>query len=331
MANPADIVDIIQVPALIKDEFIKKGSVVLDERGNPIHYTGGFAIVFPFVINGDKWAFRCWYNSIGNVGKRLKVLSEELNKLRLPYFCNFSYIEKGIVIDGVISPTTRMQWIEGENIKDYICRNVKNKQSLINLAENFYTMCHDLHNAKIAHGDLQHGNILVDSSGKIFLIDYDSVYLPALHGEKDIITGLPAYQHPARVRRENVYAHEKLDYFSELVIYISILAIIESPDLIKQFKIDQSDNLLFVRKDYENLKISHIYKTLISLKNDKITQLLDILDDYLQTKDIRDLKPFENYIFNNVKSSHSLYCIMCGKKFEYDDDVYCINCGTKRI
>ena len=331
MANPADIVDIIQAPALIKDEFIKKGSVVLDERSNPIHYTGGFAIVFPFVINGNKWAFRCWYNSIGNIGKRLRVLSEELKKAKLPYFCDFTYIDKGIVIDGVISPTTRMQWIEGENIKDYICKNAHKKENLYHLAENFYSMCHDLHKAKIAHGDLQHGNILVDSSGKIFLIDYDSVYLPALHGEKDIITGLPAYQHPARVRRENVYAHEKLDYFSELIIYISILAIIESPDLIKQFKIDQSDNLLFVRKDYENLRVSRIYKTLISLKNEKITQLLDILDGYLQTKDIRDLEPFENYIFENVGSSHSLYCIVCGKRFENNDDVYCTECGAKRI
>ena len=88
---------------------------------------------------------------------------------------------------------------------------------------------------------------------------------------------------------------------------------------------------MFVRKDYENLRVSRIYKTLISLKNEKITQLLDILDGYLQTKDIRDLEPFENYIFENVGSSHSLYCIVCGKRFENNDDVYCTECGAKRI
>lgn len=327
MANPADIVDIIQTPALIKDDFIKQGRVVLDEKGNPIHYTGGFAIVFPFIVNSEKWAFRCWYNSIGNIGRRLQVLSHELSQQKLPYFCNFSYIEKGIVINGSIQPTTRMQWIDGDNIKDYICKNAYNKNALNDIANKFLSMCHDLHMAGIAHGDLQHGNIIVNQSRQIFLIDYDSVYLPTLTGEKDIITGLAAYQHPARVKGLNIYAHEKLDYFSELIIYLSILAISRNPELVKQFNVEKSDSLLFVREDFENLKQSRIYKTLVTLKDDKILRLVDILYEYLQIQDIRNLEPFEK-LFN---PQESLYCINCGQKFESKDDLFCTVCGTKRI
>lgn len=327
MANPADIVDIIQTPILIKDDYIRRGKVVLDEKQNPIHYTGGFAIVFPFIINGEKWAFRCWYNSIGNIGKRLKLLSEELSKLNLPYFCSFKYVEKGIALDGTIKPTTRMQWIEGQNIKEYICKYANDRNILLNLAGNFKQMCHDLHISNIAHGDLQHGNILIDNTGKIFLIDYDSVYLPALKGEKDIITGLAAYQHPSRIRNENIYAHEKLDYFSELVIYISILAIAQSPTLVKQFNIEKSDNLLFIKDDFLNLQNSLIYKALNNLNNDEINGWLGVLEEYLKINDIRYLKPFESYIITHK----SRYCITCGTEFCNDEDLFCMTCGTKRI
>lgn len=327
MANPADIVDIIQVPALIKDNFIKAGSVVLDERGNPIHYTGGFAVVFPFIVNNEKWAFRCWYNNVGKIGKRLKILSEELNRIKLPYFCQFHYSDQGIVIDGGIKPTTRMLWVDGENIKDYICRNSKNSAILSDLANNFLQMCKELHKANISHGDLQHGNILVDSQNRIFLIDYDSMYVPALKGEKDIITGLASYQHPARILRKNIYAHEKLDYFSELIIYLSIIAISENSSLVDLFNVADSDNLLFTKEDFEDIESSKIYGYLRFL-NPEVNCLLDILVTYLKTDSIDKLIPFDTLLQNNQTSN---FCINCGYEFEKADDIFCIRCGVKRI
>lgn len=326
MANPADIVDIIQTPALIKDDFIRTGRIVLDDNGTPIHYTGGFAIVFPFIINNEKWAFRCWYNSIGNIGRRLKILSNELDSLNLPYFCKFRYVERGLVLEGKARPTTRMVWIDGLNIKDYICQHAYSPEVIRNLAEQFFTMCTDLHMHKIAHGDLQHGNIIVDKSGSIYLIDYDSVFLPALEGEKDIITGLGAYQHPSRIKRENIFTNEKLDYFSELVIYLSIIAIAEDPSLVADFNLDKSDNLLFKKEDFSNLKSSFVYKRLIRLGGD-VKLLLSILEEYLNIKSIVDLFPFENVI---SKTRCSNYCIICGQPFRKDDE-YCIYCGSKRL
>ena len=71
--------------------------------------------------------------------------------------------------------------------------------------------------------------------GDIFLIDYDSFYCVELQGEKDIITGLVDYQHP--LRKTNNIIHEKIDYFSELIIYLSILAIAENPTLVDKYKV----------------------------------------------------------------------------------------------
>ena len=296
MPNVVDIIQSIQVPQLIKDVHISKGSPMLDSRGRPVHYTGGFAVVFPFLVNADRWAFRCWSTDIGNVEKRLYTLSTELKQLQLPYFCDFSYEPAGIVVNGISYPTTRMQWIDGKTIKDYLCKHKAEPEKLKKLANDFVEMCKTLHQYKIAHGDLQHGNILIGNDGSIYLIDYDSVYLPALRGENDIIAGLPDYQHPNR--KTNKTASEKLDYFSELIIYLSIRAIAEAPSLIDKYKVDDADRLLFTKEDYEDITHSEIYKDVAALGKE-FKELLDILCEYLRKNDINDLQPFTELLVAN--------------------------------
>lgn len=322
MANIVDIVDIITVPALIKDTFIKEGTVITDESGDPFHYTGGFAVVFPFIVNEEKWAFRCWYNNINNVENRLIKISQYLNQSNLPYFCQFHYTKQGIVVNGQIQPTTRMLWIDGTDIKEYICNHSNQKSVLIELANKFKKMCIELHNNNISHGDMQHGNIIVDKNRNLYLIDYDSLYVPSIKGEKDIISGLPSYQHPNRSK--NVYANEKVDYFSELIIYLSIIAISEKPSLVQEFKMKDSEGMLFSPSDFLSLRTSKIYNHLVYLKNE-VPSLLKTLEEYLSESDINYLLPFFE---TKIESS---FCINCGHKFENSEDIYCTFCGTKRI
>lgn len=295
MPNVVDIIQSIQVPQLIKDTFICKGKPVLDKRGRPIHYTGGFAVAFPFVVNGEKWAFRCWSADIGNVENRLRTLSKELSNQNLPYFCDFTYEAEGITINGETFPTTRMRWIDGQTIKDYLCNNKDDSNKIKQLANNFLTMCNELHKRKIAHGDLQHGNILVDDIGSLFLIDYDSVFLPALKGVDDIISGLADYQHPKR--KDNKHASEKLDYFSELIIYLSILAIADAPSLVDKYKVENADRLLFAKEDFDDITKSQIYKDIQSLGK-QFQELLDVLEEYLKCNSIDDLLPFDTFLLD---------------------------------
>ncbi len=46
-----------------------------------------------------------------------------------------------------------MDWLEGEQLEDYV--------KLGKLLDKFVNMMNDLRSAGIAHGDLQHGNILL--------------------------------------------------------------------------------------------------------------------------------------------------------------------------
>jgi serine/threonine protein kinase len=290
MPSHTDILQSIQIPQLIKDTLIASGKPELDSRGRPVHYTGGFAMVFPFVVNGEKWAFRCWTADMGNMEKRLNLLSAELASLKLPYFCDFTYVPEGIVVDGKVYPTTHMRWIEGQTIKDFICTHKNDHEKLELLGKNFQALAKDMHSHHIAHGDLQHGNILVNDKLELFLIDYDSVYLQALGDQNDFINGLPEYQHPSR--NKNKKATEKLDYFSELVIYISILAIAENPNLVDEYQVEGSERLLFSKEDFQDLEHSKIYQDLSKLNND-ISVLLQILKQYLSKNDINDLQPLE--------------------------------------
>ena len=282
---------------LVLDNHAKHGTVKRDSRDRLIAYTGGFSVVFPYeTSDGKKWAFRCWHSDISNSKKRYKTISKAIRESLLDFLCEFEYIDKGINVEGTIYPTTRMRWVDGITIKDYIWQNKNSKGLLKSLADNFVKMTHALHDRGLAHGDLQHGNILVGNNHKLHLVDYDSFYCPELSGEPDIVTGLPDYQHPSRLTNKTVT--EKIDFFSELIIYLSILAIAENPSLAEKYKVKDADRLLFSKEDYENIRYSQIYQDIHSLGGDFI-ELLNILEDYINHSDINSLRPFELLLQEN--------------------------------
>lgn len=275
--------------SLVIDSFARQGIFRRDKRGRLVAYTGGFSVVYPFEYNNEVWAFRCWHADLGNLRGHFLTLSSALSKLNLPYFCSFTYVDEGIVVEGKKYPTTRMKWIDGKNLKKYICIHKNDKDKLKNLANNFVKMITTLHKYHISHGDLQHGNILVDDNDNLFLIDYDSVYVPELQGEADIIKGLKGYQHPKRV--DNLLANEKVDYFSELIIYLSILAIAEKSSFVEKYQVEDSEQLLFSFEDFKDLENSQVYADL-KLLGGFFPILLKIILDYLDEDDICNLKPF---------------------------------------
>lgn len=279
--------------ALIRDPHARKGQFLRDARGRLRSYSGGFSVVYPYTLNGEKWAFRCWHAELGNVRKRFDAISKAIQNAKLPYFCDFLYIDEGITINGKVYPTTRMRWVEGLTIKDYICKHKNSKTTLLNLADKFLSLAKDMHRNKFAHGDLQHGNIIVSDDGDLFLVDYDSFYCPALAGKEDIITGLKDYQHPAR--KYNKIISEKVDYFSELIIYLSILAIAHNPSLVDKYQVKDAEHMLFTSDDFADLTSSDVYSDIFDL-GQEFAVYLKILEIYLSKKSIADLEPFDKLL-----------------------------------
>lgn len=284
----------VSIPSLIKDSFIRSGKFSVLDNGDYEMSTGGFSVVFPVIVGDEKWAFRCWHVTIDKAMERYKLLSQALPSYKLPYFIDFNYEEKGIVVSGITYPTIRMRWVNGKNIKDYIGRNLNDSEKIFRLADRFLKMVRVLHKSSIAHGDLQHENIMVNTRGNLVLIDYDSLFLPELRGiaDEDIIAGKPDYQHPCR--KKNKIASQKIDYFSEVVILLGILGIARDKTLWEKYHVAGSDGLLFSKDDYYNLKESRIYSDLYRFGH-PFSDLLDILCTYLQSADINQLEPLESF------------------------------------
>lgn len=313
-----NIIVSVQQKQLIKDPFIKQGSFIQNRR-DVVHYSGGFTVVFPVEVNGEKWAFRCWHNEIGNVAKRFIIISQYIYRLNSPYLCEFTYCDEGIVVDGKTFPTTRMKWADGDTLDQYLLDNKDNSTALTELASSFVELVDFLHEHHIAHGDLQHGNIIVND-GHIVLVDYDSMYVPGLDGYSDLVIGKLEYQHPKRAEAKIV--SEKLDYFSELVIYLSILAIAKQPDIIIKFPIN--DSLIFKSSDWSDFSNSEVYTALQNINDDTITLLLRILVDYLNTDDINKLEPFTD-IWKNLSKEPKIIYFTCGNS----DGIVLKDCVTR--
>ncbi len=313
-----DIINCVTIPSLIKDKEVQNGKLIILPNDEPECYSGGFTVVFPVFVGSQKWAFRCWQTDIGFDSERFRLLSESIDKLDNKYLDKFIYVNPGIIIDGVPCPTTRMKWIEGDNLKTFVWNHRNDRASLIKLGLDFLTMTQKLHSMSIAHGDLQHANIIVDDNGNLHLIDYDSMFVPELKtiNAKDIISGKPEYQHPARNR--NVYANEKLDYFSEAIILCGILAIAYKPELAVKFNINDPDAVLFTRNDFDNFSSSTIYHDLSGLPR-CVLLLRDVIERYLAEDDINKLAPIDATVQLITSSSASFEQYINDSEIEYQN------------
>ena len=128
-------------------------------------------------------------------------------------------------------------------------------------------------------------------------MDYDSIYVPALKGYKDEIKGLAGYQHPARWT--NQLASEKVDYFSELIIYTSIIALSYFPSLWDELKIKDTETLLFSADDIKSRGTSKIFSKLDS--HPELKPLSEAIKKALESNNLNDLLPLEDAIIPATK------------------------------
>jgi serine/threonine protein kinase len=275
------------------DNILKHGKPVM-QANNP-HllrpYSGGKAIVYEIQTNPKKYALKCWVEDLGDLKVRYKEIDEYFKQVKLPYFVDFSYHEQGILVEGQRFPIIRMEWVNGIDFKRFISNNINNPVYIRDFAEKFLEMIKILHQNSISHGDLQHGNIMARQNGDICLIDYDSLYVPKLSNEKDSIKGLPGYQHPHRNKLDKL--SPKSDYFSELVMYLSLLAISEKPSFWQN--VEQEQRLLFTEKDFANPRSSSIFAELTKLSPEIVYFTLE-LEKFCRQSDIEALQPLETIV-----------------------------------
>lgn len=287
-----------------KKDPVTKVETVLDKSlalGQPVKFensagqevvwfaSGNFACVFKYMTfsPNQTWAVRCFLKSPSNIIEHYEKINKHLKSTDCkPYFADFELIKEGIRVNGSLYPILKMEWIEGQNIKDVIKYHLGNRKKLRELADDWLQLTKDLHNDRIAHGDLQHGNILVVENGgfNLKLVDYDSLYFERYSEKvKDEIKGLPGYQHPFRNYLETQCI--ETDFFSSIVIHTSILALAERPELWQRYNVGDSERLLFSESDLVNPDNSTLFNHLID-SSLEVSSLAFKLKTFCQLTDI---------------------------------------------
>ena len=91
-----------------------------------------------------------------------------------------------------------------------------------------------------AHGDLKPENIVADNWGRLHLIDFDAMFLPAFAGRHSPELGTAAFQHPARTVRD---FDASLDDYPAALISTALHALALDPTLYARYS--DADGLLF--------------------------------------------------------------------------------------
>ncbi len=268
----SDYQETIQSPrACFTDPQLKCATPALNALGLPQPITGGFASVYRMQNGKGSWAVRCFLHRIADIRERYDLISRHLKKSPMKCMVGFDYLPEGIRVKGAWHPVVKMEWLDGDALNVHVRKNVGNAKALRKLADRWAELIDTLERAGIAHGDLQHGNILV-RDGQFRLIDYDGMYVPALKGRGSHEKGHPAYQHP---QRTGTHFGAEVDRFSALLIHTTLLAVAKEPKLWKQF--DEEDNLLFRRSDLCTPAASPVFKALEGLGDADVAKLASCL------------------------------------------------------
>src|SRR2546428_938513 len=203
-------------PKAFADPGLKAVTLELDRFGMPKPATGGNAVVYKANEPGGlltfkkTWAIRCFLRPISDHAERYEAISKHLRKVRLPYDVNFQYLKQGIQIRSNWFPIVKMQWAKGDLLHSHIEKHLGYPAALAALRAKWTILVRHLEAAQVAHGDLQHGNILV-RGGSIQLVDYDGMWVPALSGRHATEIGHRAYQQDRKSTRLNS-SHDQISY-----------------------------------------------------------------------------------------------------------------------
>jgi serine/threonine protein kinase len=275
--TPQDYREAIQNPKIcFQDPELQSGLPEVDKLGLPRPISGAFASVYKIKCENREWAVRCFTNNVKDQKVRYDAVSSHLSSVNLSFIVPFEYLSEGIKINGNWFPVVKMQWVDGESLLHYIQRNLHNAEVLKELASKWLKMMDELHTAHIAHGDLQHGNILIHHE-EIILIDYDGMFVPGLNGMPSSELGHRNYQHP---RRTEEHFGLYIDNFSAWVILISILAVCADAALWNSLGAGEAEeSLLFRQKDFVSPGASRAFELLEQVHDEALHSLVHAFRD----------------------------------------------------
>ncbi|WP_219506789.1 hypothetical protein [Nonomuraea ceibae] len=274
----SDYVEALQNPGLcFLDTTLRSATLQTDKLGRPKPISGNFASVFSVQTSaGKRYAVKCFTRDVPDQERRYRAVSDHLRPLPNRWKMGFDYLPSGIMVLGQRYPILRMEWIEAISLIRWIEDHLNDQAALFGLAGRFADLATDLHEAGVAHGDLQHGNLLVAADGTLKLVDYDGMYVPALNGFAATERGHRHYQSPNRTGTD---FGPELDRFSIWLIYLSLIAVALDPTLWQILHDRGGEHLLLTDEDFADTRASTRMAALVGHQMDDINRLATFVGD----------------------------------------------------
>lgn len=256
--SPQDYNEAMQNPAAnFAVDTLKAGTPELTALGLPRAATGAFASVYKLNVDSCAYAVKCFLTLVHDQKERYELISNSILGDDLEYTVDFEFMQKGILAHGNWFPIVQMDWVSGEPLNFYVEQRLNNAAALDELADQFLDLMGHFRRNGVAHGDLQHGNILVTEAG-IRLVDYDGMFVPGMEDMVSNELGHRNFQHPSR---HPTHFGPWLDNFSASSIYLTLKALTRDSAL-WHCGAAGDEGLIFAQADYANPQYSPLLKTM---------------------------------------------------------------------
>lgn len=297
---PTDFSLMLQNPKMaFKDPDLMTCTIARDSNNQPKACSGAFAVVYKGTYqsapsrSGDV-AIRVFTSASSERQDRYKAISEYLKQCPLKCLVDFEYLDKGIRHpSGKWYPLVRMEWVKGDILYNYTrdCCQAGDKQALGKLADKWVELVTELARGKIAHGDLQHANVMVTDKNELKLVDYDCMYVPTMGDQRrNLELGVVPYQNPSRT--EETLLFSGIDNFSALFIFVVLRALAAEPRLwathVAPPGVEAYEKMLFRATDFEDARSSALYRDLMNSTDPKVPELTKKLFE-LWTTDLKEI------------------------------------------
>jgi len=254
---------LLNASSTVYDSDIKHGRLHQDSTG-PFHFNDVRAGTrYVCVYRVDDWIVRCL---TGNPPSDLLARYQAINSYhakyvkQLPFFVPHIWVEPAIKIGGKEWPFIKLSYVAHASLGTFLEEHHMERQLVSTLADQFLHMVETMDSLQVAHGDLDVSNILVcgiSSDITLRLIDFDSMFVPTLEGI--VKEGKPweaGHEHFQPVLPDVRKFNGEMDRFSALVIYLSLIALVEDGQLWEICKANEENKLLLGSHDFRQLGIS---------------------------------------------------------------------------
>jgi len=248
--------------------------------GLPAAATGQNAIVFDADGPDGRTALRCFTS----VPYRGDVIYRHLQTMDLPeVLVPVRWRPDALEVDGARWPVVTMPWIVGDPLQRWVGDNVHRPARIAALADAWVEACRVMYASGVAHGDLQHGNVLVTAAAELRFIDFDGVLLfdPATGRELTDApreVGHPNYQHPQRI--EDGFSSRFVDTFSALLIHTTLRALVADPGLWMHHR---GENLVLAQPDLFEPETSEPFRRMRASDDPLVAHGADLLARWCRT------------------------------------------------